>query len=485
LAISSPNDRERLTALLARCYHDFDLFNSAILGRPAYWPRQRELVQSVAKYGTTVAYTGNSIGKDYAVAGLILAWLCTRYDSQVIVTAPSQTLLGSVTWKEVRRAANRSLIPLGIKVSTCIRGSPLRAVMRDDWGALGYSTDSVERASGQHNKNLLVIVDEASGLEPEIYEALDSLKAIRMMLNGNPIRPDGPFVDAIRRGEKDKLEGIPPEIATNSIHISSLESPDAHSAKSEWGLADKTWLDKMARQYGVDSLWWRCHILALVPELAADQLIPPAWLDRASKIPHPPLRPFDAINATRRIGVDLGEGVGRDSTCIVVVDRFGILEIEAGASLGLAEAADRVSKLAGKWGIPSERISYDRAGIGRDFRHYLIRHGLDDCVGYSGAGRAKNPREFVNLRTEAAWKLRQRLNPDWSSDPRWPRATEQPGFSIPQGPHWPAMREELEKLTYDLIGKQIRLITKEDLCIELGRSPDRSDALIQTFAFGA
>ena len=38
-------------------------------------------------------------------------------------------------------------------------------------------------------------------------------------------------------------------------------------------------------------------------------------------------------------------------------------------------------------------------------------------------------------------------------------------------------------LTYDLVGKQTRLIGKKELCELLGRSPDRSDALIQSFAF--
>jgi hypothetical protein len=36
------------------------------------------------------------------------------------------------------------------------------------WHALGYSTTSVERASGQHAKDLLVIIEEASGVEDEI-----------------------------------------------------------------------------------------------------------------------------------------------------------------------------------------------------------------------------------------------------------------------------------------------------------------------------
>ena len=36
---------------------------------------------------------------------------------------------------------------------------------------------------------------------------------------------------------------------------------------------------------------------------------------------------------------------------------------------------------------------------------------------------------------------------------------------------------------YDLVQHKTRLIKKEDLLVRLGRSPDRGDALIQSFAF--
>ena len=57
---------------------------------------------------------------------------------------------------------------------------------------LGYSTTTCERASGQHAKDLLVIADEASSLEPEISGALESLNYSRLLFMLNPIRADGP-----------------------------------------------------------------------------------------------------------------------------------------------------------------------------------------------------------------------------------------------------------------------------------------------------
>jgi hypothetical protein len=480
----SRSERERIIELLAESHDDPDLFHSTFIGGPGLWEGQRRIAQSVADYRITVAYTGNGLGKDYMLGRCVIPWwMYTRTHSQVIVTAPSQNVLGSVTWKELRFAGNHSKFPLGMKISPGIKASPLRAIVNGDWGALGYSTTSVERASGQHNRKLLVIGNEASGISDDIFDALDSLKYVRLLLTCNPIRARGRVIDLIHQAKKDYDDGIPHHRAVNAIQISSLESPDADKEESDFGLADKTWLADVERRYGKDSLWYRSHVLAQIPTVDSDNLIPASWLDRASAVPHPPLTPFGDVNKTRWISCDLGEGVGRDSTCVLVRDDLGILEIVAGNSLGLAEAAREIARLARKWQVPHNRISYDRLGVGRDLRHHLKGQGIDGAIGYAGSGAAKDPRGFYNLRTECAWKLRTRLNPDWSTDPRFQLTTRQPPFSIPPGEHWAQLREELEQLTYDLVGKQTRLISKEDHCAELGRSPDRCDALMQSFAF--
>ena len=82
--------------LLERCKDRPALFNELILNRPPYWSRQKDLCRSVVKYRTTVAYTGNMVGKDYWVAGIVVWWLLTRPESLCIITGPSQLLLVSV-----------------------------------------------------------------------------------------------------------------------------------------------------------------------------------------------------------------------------------------------------------------------------------------------------------------------------------------------------------------------------------------------------
>ena len=121
----------------------------------------------------------------------------------------------------------------------------------------------------------------------------------------------------------------------------------------------------------------------------------------------PPTHP---VNFTRRIACDLSEGVGRDSTCIVVVDDWGVLEVVLGNGMGLPEAAEAIHRLAGKWNVPHDRISFDKLGIGRNFPNHLARWGITMAIPYAGEGRPRDPSTFVNLRSEAGWKLRNRLD---------------------------------------------------------------------------
>ena len=282
---------ERTRAHLNRSRNDPHYFNDVCLGRLPYWSRQIEICRSVVNYRVTVVYSGNAIGKDYWIGGVVPWWLFTRPNSLVIVTGPTQTVLGSVTWKEIRRALEDSplakLCP-SLRISAGVKTSPAMVEVKPGWHALGYSTTSVERASGQHAKDLLVIVEEASGVEDEIWDALDSLKYSKLVAIGNPIRAEGRFVDLIKQADTDRAEGIEPRKAVNAIRIPSTDSPDADKEESEYGLADRTWIEATRRRYRGPTAFTADRLPdALIPELSADVLLPPdrrpSRLDRTNR----------------------------------------------------------------------------------------------------------------------------------------------------------------------------------------------------------
>jgi len=305
---------DQLTDLLADCFDDPDMFNSAILQRPDFWPGQVEWCNAVVEHKATAIETGNMLGKDYWVAGIVLWWLWTRPNSLVFVTGPGQTSIGSVTWKEIRRAVDGcpfwpSILPA--KISGGIKTSPHIVEIAPGHQALGFSTTTIERMSGQHAGDLLVVVGESSGVEAEVWEALDSLGATKIVAIGNPLKAEGGFVDLCNEAESDKVRCVPASEATYHINMPSTMSPHAEWDKSPVGLADRPWLDAMERKYGKDSLWFRCHVLAIRPSLVNEQLIPDADLDRcitddtANVVSR--LR-ADGKGGRRRLGCDVGEG---------------------------------------------------------------------------------------------------------------------------------------------------------------------------------
>lgn len=468
---------------LKRCVDDPDKFNTLFLKRSPYWERQKEVCQSVAEYRVTVVYSGNMVGKDYVVGGIPHWWLYTRPDSLVIVTGPTQTTLGTVTWKEIRRAANGAAIPMGSRVTLGAKSSPLQVeVDANGWGALGYSTTSVERASGQHAEHLLVVVEEASGVEDEIWDAIESLGYDRLLVIGNPIRAEGRFVDLIRQAERDIADGVPKHMAINAIRIQSTESPHAQLDKSPWGMADKTWLESVKRKYGEKSLWYKSHVLAEIPAVSADILIPGFHLDLAINHKRRGVAANHPVHATRRLSCDLGEGVGRDSSCILTRDDYGILGVEWGAALGLAEAAAIMHKHHQRYAVQPAMMSFDKLGIGKNFPNHLARYGLQNARPYGGSGRPMNPGMYTNIRTEAAWKLRQRLDPQHVPNIREPHQMQEQ-FHFCPGNYHQRLLDELKPLTYECIGNQVKLLNKDDWAEILGHSPDVADALIQSFSW--
>ncbi len=475
--------------LINETYNDPDLFNELFINDgKSFWLRQKEMCESVVKYRRTIAYSGNIVGKDFMVGRLVWWWLVTRPDSQVMITGPSQTSLGSITWKEIRQATPRWLAAsrsVSAKLSQGVKTSPQMVDLGPGWQAMGISTTTIERFSGHHNPNLLVIIDEASALEPEIRDSIESLGYERLLAIGNPIRAEGPFVEWIRQADADARDGIPDRLATNAIQIPSTDSPHATWEKSPWGIADKTFIESSYRSYGGEhSFWCNSHIHAIIPTVSAQRLIPDAWLDYATSILRQNHAPNHPVHRTRRIAVDLSEGVGRDDTAILVRDTHGLIDLIARPDLPLADAAEETARLAARYRIPADRISYDGLGIGRDFPKYLAKHGLTGCVRYVGGGQPDEPRRFFNLRTESAWHLHDRLNPDRHTDDRFANTSRQIPFHIPARAWWSLMRTDLAALTYELVGeRQVKLIKKEDLMEVLGRSPDRGDALIQSFSW--
>jgi len=116
-----------------------------------------------------------------------------------------------------------------------------------------------EALAGIHAENMLLIVDEASGVPEAVYETAEgtlSTDGARVILTSNPTRTEGYFWNTHhRRSEEDSWV---------RLHFNAEMSP----------LADEKWLREMKEKYGTDSDVYRVRVKGDFPAASADVLIP-------------------------------------------------------------------------------------------------------------------------------------------------------------------------------------------------------------------
>ena len=198
--------------------------------------------------------------------------------------------------------------------------------------------------------------------------------------------------------------------------------------------------------------------------------------------------PGHPIEATRCIACDLGEGVGRDSSCIVVRDDWGLLQVELGDGMGLPEAAEAIGRLARSCAYHttgSRSISWGSAATSP-----TTWHGTASRRPFPTRGKAdrKTGQAFPTYAASAGWKLRNRLDAthlEYEAHDRRKglRGLPQAPFYFCPGAYYGRLVDELRPLTYSLVGKTTKLLPKDDWAVALGHSPDVADALIQSMIF--
>lgn len=108
---------------------------------------------------------------------------------------------------------------------------------------------------------------------------------------------------------------------------------------------------------------------------------------------------------------------------------------------------------------------------------HLVENGIE-CVNHIGMDKsirrtAEKQLKFFNKRTEIYWRFREALDPN------------QDGGSPIALPDDPMLVSDLTAPHWELTPQGIKITPKKDLVKQLGRSPDRGDAVVMAWAAGA
>ena len=265
-------------------------FCERILGSSLF-DYQKDIINAVFKYPRVTVRSGHSIGKTVLAANVMLSFLYLHKDSIVISTAPTARQVTKVTWKELRRAYNRGnnlyIEELGGKL---LPKSP-ELYLSDDWFAIGLSTDDPDRFQGFHAEDLLVVVDEAAGVDEEIFEAIEGVLTsinCHLLLIGNPTNTSGTFYDSFQ------------ENGWKTFNISAFDTPNLTTfgitqsdfLETDWEtkliskipypfLVTPQWCYDKFLRWGPDSAIYHSRVLGNFPPEGSTILIPRTWINDA------------------------------------------------------------------------------------------------------------------------------------------------------------------------------------------------------------
>lgn len=419
------------------------------------WGKQEEVLWAYRRHSKVVVKSGNTIGKSFLAADIGMDWLTINKPARVITTAPTFSQVEGIIWREIRNYYNSSKMPIGGQLlQTSIH-------LGDDWFGEGISTNEVARFQGRHNPHLLVIIDEASGVPSEIWEAVYSLHPEKIVALGNPLEVSGDFFDAFSSPLWHK------------VSISCLECVEWQKKNGPIpGLVTPEWIVERAQDWGVNSQEYKIHVLGEFPEETPDSLIKRTWVERARKGLDEQGKVLDdeyPDDELRIVSCDVATKHGDNET--VILYRFGhtFKNLRAYRHLPVDATADKVSLESLEQRASS--VVVDSDGVGEGLSDMLIAKHVPVLEFHGGYGaKAMDSTRFRNLRSQFYWVAAKKLEKGYYNLKHLPER------------EYEILKNQLCSIKVkppDALGR-IQIETKEDMAARGVKSPDMADAFIMS-----
>jgi phage terminase large subunit len=465
-------------AFVRQVMKDPVLFAKSILGVQV-WKGQVEILRSIKSRRRTAVKACHSAGKTFALAIAALWWLARHPEGIVLTTSPTFRQVRTQLWAEIHRLVERSRIPYPELKTTELK------FRGDENFALGLSTNQAENFQGYHGKSVLIIADEAPGIEVGLWDAIAGTMAggkVHIVMAGNPTTASGAFFDAFTRDRA----------LWNCISIDALHSPNLNGITLEELLqldaASGGPLDQNPILYLVTKRWvydqyqvwwhgdeasspsWMARVRAEFPEQAQNALIKLAWLERARTRARE--IPVQDSGGALIAGVDVGGGEAETAVylCESVPERHKIIKV--GGWRG-EDTRGHVAKFLAPYRDRLSVVRVDGIGIGHnfglhlrdlDFPVELVNVGLP-CKARPELGENDPARRFTNYKAQLYQSLADAFERDQI-----------------EGLTDDATLGQLASVLYEIDSRgRIRIEPKEKARQRGVPSPDRAEALMLAY----
>lgn len=408
------------------------------------WDKLEEVCIQIVKNRRVIIPSGHGVGKTWLLARIALWFLFCFYPSKVITSAPTWSQVELLLWSEIKNAYNTTQFKLGGRLLDT------QLKIEEDWFAIGLSTRGkaserefgTPKFQGFHSENLLVLLDEAPGVESEIWTSVETLITganNKIVAIGNPTSPSGKFYDACKSPLWTK------------IGISSFDHPNVRTGQAVVpGAVTIEWIDERRKEWGEDSPLWKAKVLGQFPDEGDDTLIPLSWAEACVGLDL-------GVEGDKKLGVDVAR-FGSDMTVFCTMMGPTVLPLESVNKKDTNFTIGRVRVLNNNGSF--DQVAIDDTGVGGGVTDGL--YDIDSHIEPVNFGEAASENDkFENMKAELYWNLREDIR-----DKK---------ISLPDDKE---LINQLCSIRYSYTRKgRIKIESKDELKKRGLKSPDKADAL--------
>lgn len=441
-------------------------------------PKQIEIAEAIVKYPRVMVRSCNGYSKSHTAGSLINFWFDCRIPSITLTTAPTESSVIDILWKEVRtqRRGRPGLSPKAPRME-----------LAPNHYAQGYTAKDAASFQGRREKDLLIVMDEAIGIPEEFWTAAKAMMTSpehRWLVLYNPLDSSS-FV---------YTEETNTESNWHVITLNALEHPNVAlelagqpplveaGVRLAWiNQAIKDWTTKIESKddikpiYDVEwppqsGVWYRpgpefeARVLGRWPTGSVYSI----WNDAVITACETKQQELPK-DTPPEIGCDVAR---MGDNCTVVYVRWGksIVYRESRQGVEYAWTANKLRQLADEWGKKSgtegKKIAVKiDAGGGYGEAVFELREGYNFIL-INGASTAIRESNYHNRRSEL-WFQTFRMAEDGLIE--WSRLNPEEKKKL---------RRQLLSAKYAFDNKnRLQVEEKKKTMKEAGGSPDEADAL--------
>lgn len=427
------------------------------------------MLEGLAAGRDVMVESGTGLGKSFALA-IATYWFLACWENALVFTfAPKEDQLRDYVWKEMQILfpAFQRMYPAAEMTDLNLR---VRGAGENAWRARGVSVGVraselggvATKASGMHAEHMLLIYEEAQGVNAAVIEAGENASTAPHNLRIAVGNPDSQL-DALHRfGYDDR--GLP-RPNTTTVRISALDHPnlvcsDPHIVP---GAASSGSVAKRLAKYGQAGRLYLTRVRGISPAESSEALIKLDWVRRAQA------RWEDTTDrailekvggGAKSLGVDVANSEDGDEGCVSRWTGAVCTAVDAKPCPNANNLGFAVHLEMDREGIRPTHVGVDSVGVGVGTVNELIRMSKYVVQIEGGDQQGLSAEVCNNLRSRVYWTLAEDLRLD--------------RIALPPDDE---LAMDLITPTYETRNSKIVVESKEDLKKRLGHSPNKGDSV--------